>query len=338
MGCTTGIKNYAMVKAFLFGKFLPFHKGHEAMIRFALSQADFVSVLVCCSEKENIPAKVRKGWIDKAFEGNDNIEVLTLDYDESIFPNTSASSKEVSAIWVPVFSNLFPDHSLLITSEPYGDFVAEFMGIRHIAFDIPKQLYPVSATLIRNDVFEWWDYLPNSVKPHYTFKVTILGTESTGKTTLSERLAAHFNATLVPEAARDIIVNSNSFTMDDLRITANEHARRILEAEKGKSPLVIIDTDVHITKSYAWFTFGEDLAVSDAVCHANVANLYIYLTNDSGYFQDGSRLDEEQCHRLDLSHRRTLHSHTIAYEEINGSFDEKFEKAVELIGKHFVRK
>lgn len=320
-----------MVKAFLFGKFLPFHKGHEAMIRFALTQADFVSVLVCCSDTENIPAEIRKSWIDATFEGNDNIEVLTLEYDESMFPNTSASSKEVSAIWAPVFSKLFPDHSLLITSEPYGDYVAGFMGIRHIAFDIPKQLYPVSATLIRNNVFEWWDYLPDSVKPYYSVKAVILGTESTGKTNLAERLSAHFNATLVPEAARDIIANSNSFTIEDLYTIAREHARKIQEAEKGNSLLIIIDTDVHITKSYAQFTFGEELQVSDAIYEANTANLCIYLTNDSGYFQDGTRLDEAKARLLDVSHRQVLDNHKIPYSEIGGSFDEKFEKAVLLI-------
>ncbi len=322
-----------MVKAFLFGKFLPFHKGHEAMIRFALTQADSVSVLVCCSDKENIPAEIRKSWIDTAFEGIENIEVLTFEYNEAQFPNTSASSKEVSKLWAPVFSNLFPDHSILITSEPYGDFVAEFMGIRHIAFDIPKQLYPVSATLIRNDIAAWWDYLPDSVKPYYTFKVTILGTESTGKTTLSERLSAHFNATLVPEAARDIIANSSYFTMEDLHKTAVEHARRITEAEKGNSPIIIIDTDVHITRSYARFTFNLELQVSDEIYDANRANLCIYLTNDSGYFQDGSRLNEEQGRLLDISHRETLKAHDISYIEISGNFDEKFEKAVQLIGE-----
>ncbi len=327
-----------MVKAFLFGKFLPFHKGHEAMVRFALAQADFVSILVCSSDKEDIPSEIRKGWIEATFEGIENIEVLLFDYNEAQFPNTSASSKEVSKIWAPVFTNLFPEHSLLITSEPYGDYVAEFMGITHIPFDIPKQLYPVSATLIRNNVAAWWDYLPDSVKPYYAFKVTLLGTESTGKTTIAQRLAAHYNGRLVNEAGRDIIPNSNHFTMDDLHNTATEHAHRIMEAEKGNSPIIIIDTDVHTTKSYARFTFGEELAVSDAVYQANVANLYIYLTNDSGYFQDGSRLDEEQCRLLDISHREILHSHGIAFAEIGGSFEEKFEKAVELIGKYFLRK
>ena len=42
------------MQALIFGKFLPFHKGHQAMIEFALTQCDVLYVLVCKSDKEQI--------------------------------------------------------------------------------------------------------------------------------------------------------------------------------------------------------------------------------------------------------------------------------------------
>ena len=106
-----------MVKAFVFGKFLPFHKGHEAMIKFALTKCDLLTVLVCCSDKESIPDTLRKAWIEKAFEKESNIEIRTFNYLESELPNTSTSSESVSKIWADVFKKQLPDYSLLITSE-----------------------------------------------------------------------------------------------------------------------------------------------------------------------------------------------------------------------------
>ena len=156
-----------MVKAFVFGKFLPFHKGHEAMINFALTKSDFLTILICCSDKENIPSTIRQKWIEKTFETQKNIEVKTFNYLESEFPNTSVSSIEVSKIWSTIFKELFPTHDLVITSEEYGNFVASFMNIRHISFDISKQLFPISATAIRNNIYANWAYLPNSVKPYF---------------------------------------------------------------------------------------------------------------------------------------------------------------------------
>jgi HTH-type transcriptional repressor of NAD biosynthesis genes len=218
-----------------------------------------------------------------------------------------------------------------VTSEEYGNYVAEFMNIRHIPYDRSKTLFPVSATAIRRDLFTHWKYLPDSVKPDFALKVVILGTESTGKTTLAERLARHFNGTLVAEAGRDIIADSNDFTLDDLYLVATEHAKRIDEAVMGNSPLVIIDTDIHTTISYARFVFDRELEISADIYHSNKANLYLYLNNDVEYWQDGTRLREADRNLLDHSHRRVLAAHHIDFVEIKGDWEERFEKAVEEI-------
>jgi HTH-type transcriptional regulator, transcriptional repressor of NAD biosynthesis genes len=322
-----------MTKAFVFGKFLPFHKGHEAMINFALSKCDFLTVLVCCSDKESIPDTFRKAWIEKTFEKQKNIEIRTFNYLESELPNTSESSKEVSEIWADIFKKQFPDYSLLVTSEDYGYFVANFMNIQHIAFDIPKKLFPVSATAVRKDAFATWKFLPDSVKPNFAIKVVLLGTESTGKTSLAEKLSKHFNGSLVLEAGREIIANSNSFSFDDLHLVATEHAKRIDKAILADSPLVIIDTDIHTTKSYSRFTFHKELEINADTYNSNKANLYLYLNKDVEYLQDGTRLNVTKRNLLDLSHRQVLTDHSIVICEIKGDWDERFEKAVEQVNK-----
>jgi len=322
-----------MTKAFVFGKFLPFHKGHEAMINFALSKCDFLTVLVCCSDKESVPDRFRKAWIENTFENRKNIEIRTFNYLESELPNTSETAESVSKIWADIFKKQFPDYSLLITSEEYGNFVAVFMNIQHIAFDIPKKLFPVSATAVRNDVFTNWGYLPDSVKPDLSVKIVILGTECTGKTTLTEKLAKYFNSSFVLEAGRDIIANSNSFTFDDLHLVATEHAKRIDKIILADNALVIIDTDIHTTKSYSRFTFEKELKISTNIYNSNKANLYLYLNNDVEYLQDGTRLSEVERNLLDLSHRQILTDHNIDIIEIKGDWDKRFEKAVEEINK-----
>ncbi len=325
-----------MIKAFVFGKFLPFHKGHEAMINFALSKCDFLTVLICCSDKESISDTIRKAWIEKAFKKEKNIEIRAFNYLESELPNTSESSESVSKIWADIFKKQLPDYSLLITSEEYGNFVAAFMNIQHIAFDIPKNKFPVSATAVRNNVFANWKFLPDSVKPDFAIKVVILGTESTGKTTLTEKLSKHFNCSLVLEAAREIISNSNSFTFDDLHLVATEHANRIDKTILAESPLVIIDTDIHTTKSYSKFTFEKELEISADIYNSNKANIYLYLNNNVEYLQDGTRLSEAERNLLDLSHRQVLTDYNIDIIEIKGDWDERFEKSVAQINKLIV--
>ena len=327
-----------MIKAFVFGKFLPFHKGHEAMIRFALTQCDYLSILICCSDKEAIPCEVRKSWIEKTFEKENRLEVITYEYKEDELPNTSVTSEAVSAIWANVFKELFPQHSRLITSEPYGALVASFMHVEHIPFDIDKELVPVSATAIRNDLFAYWHYLPDSVKPFYAVKVVLLGTESTGKTTLTQKLADYFKCSAVAEAARDIVDDSKDFAYEDLYTIAHEHAERINEAIKGNSPLIIIDTDIHVTKSYAQFIFQKQLPVSENIMLTNKANLYLYLNNDVEYIQDGTRLNEDDRNALDQHHRKILRDHNISIMEISGDWEQRFTTAVQYISDNIKKK
>ena len=207
------------------------------------------------------------------------------------------------------------------------------MGITHIAFDEARRLVPVSASAIRNDIVANWHFLPVAVKPYFAIKVVILGTESTGKSTLAENLAKHYACSMVTEAGRDLIPDSNQFVFDDLYKVASEHARRIEAAVRGDSVLVIIDTDIHITKSYARFAFKTELLVSADIYSANHATLYLYLNNDVDYSQDGTRLYEEQRNLLDASHRQILKEHNIAIIEIKGDWQERFEQAVIAIDR-----
>jgi HTH-type transcriptional repressor of NAD biosynthesis genes len=322
-----------MVKAFVFGKFLPFHKGHEALINFALSKCEFLSVLVCVSDKEKIPGSIRKNWIVNTFYENPNIEVREYYYRTDQLTNESKASLKASEEWSKIFKELFPDYSILVTSEEYGKMVAEFMNIKHILYDIERNHVNISATSIRENIIKNWNYLPDSVKPYFTMKVVILGTESTGKTTLAEKLATHFNCGLVLETAREIVANSNSFTFEDLHLVAKEHAKRIDKTISADSPLVIIDTDIHTTKSYSRFIFGMELKISADIYNSSQANLYLYLNNDIDYFQDGTRLSETDRNLLDLSHRQVLIDHHIEFIEIKGNWDERFEMAVEQINK-----
>lgn len=325
-----------MRKGFVFGKFMPFHKGHEAMIRFALTKCEELSVLVCCSNKESMPAAMRYAWVAAAFADEPRVKVVLYEYDEAQLPSTSVTSVSVSEVWAAQFKRLFPDHTLVVTSEPYGDLVAGFMGITHIPFDIQKVQYPVSATKIRANLPRTWQYLPDSVKASLVTKVVLLGTESTGKTTLTGRLAAHFNCSAVMEAGRDIVADSNDFSIGDLYLIAAAHAGRINKAATGDSPLMIIDTDIHITMSYGQHAFSTQIDIAGEIIDSNKADLY--LNSDAPYIQDGTRLGEEERNLLDLSHRKVLADHGVHYEEITGDWEARFEQAVVLVEALMQRK
>ncbi|MBK7130424.1 MAG: AAA family ATPase [Crocinitomicaceae bacterium] len=327
-----------MNKGFVFGKFLPFHKGHESMISFALTKCDKLTVLVCAESSEVIDGEIRAEWIKKSYPHEPKIDVQIFHYSSDELPNTSVSSRDVSQKWAQAFKKLFPDYQVVITSELYGDYLAENMGITHLLYDRDRTITPISASQIKADIIAHWNYLPASVKRFFITKVVILGTESTGKTTLTEKLSAHYNCTPVFEAGRDLIPDSNQFQFDDLHLVATEHAKRIETAATGKHPLIIIDTDIHITKSYARFIFKKELETDSNILETNKADLHLYLNSDVPHVQDGTRLDITNRNLLDHSHRDILNENEITLIEIKGDWNQRFTKAIEEIEKLLKKK
>jgi HTH-type transcriptional regulator, transcriptional repressor of NAD biosynthesis genes len=321
-----------MKKGFILGKFYPFHKGHEALARKALEYCDSLTILVTKEVRETISGELRADWVRQTFVDEGRISVKLLHYDESELPNSSESSRDISRIWARKLKEIFPTESLIFTSEPYGDYVAEYMGIAHIF--VPQQ-GEVRATLVRANPYKMWQSIPDAVKPYYQRKVVILGTESVGKTTLAKQLAAHYDAALALEAGRDLIPNSAKMQMADLEKVAAVHAQYIGAALSELRPLTIIDTDVHITQSYARFCLGENLFVSDEIKAANKADLYLYLCADVAFVQDGTRMSEVERDGLDASHRAVLAEANIDFCALSGNYSDRFLAAVARIDAEF---
>ena len=324
-----------MKKGFVFGKFMPFHKGHEAMISFAASCCDQLTVLVCVSNKEKMPAKLRKQWIIDSFAANPNIDVQLLHYDEEKLSSSSESSRSISAAWANEFKALLPDVQLLVSSEPYGEFVSEYMGIEHLFFDLNRTKHPVSGTKIRKNPLANWDYLPDAVKSYYQQKVVILGTESTGKTTLAEFLSTYFSAALVKEMGRELIPNSEKFELEDLKNVAEAHQQETEKAIKRLNRLIIFDTDIHITQSYAFHKFGQYLDLPESCYVAQKANLYLYLSSESPYVQDGSRMSLVERNQLEKCHRETLEKFSINYQTVSTDLETRKAESIAFINQLF---
>lgn len=319
-------------KGFVFGKFYPLHLGHLAMIRFAAQQVQQLTVLVCCSNRETIDCQTRVGWLQSELSDNPAITIISYCYDESDLPNTSVSDPDVSAVWANIFMQILPDVDLLVTSEDYGDYVASYMGIRHILFDKSRHQIPVSATHLRDNILGNWQFLPQSVKASFQKKIIISGTESTGKTTLTQSLSNILPATPVIEVARQLIASSQNFSFEDLYKVADAHTDAICRAKQSGTPLVIVDTDIYVTQSYAQFVFNRRLNLSNHIYNENQPDLRLYLDASVPFVQDGSRLNEWDRKRLDASHKQTLQAYGQTYSEITGAnWDKRQQQAIDKI-------
>jgi HTH-type transcriptional regulator, transcriptional repressor of NAD biosynthesis genes len=324
-----------MIQGFVLGKFMPLHQGHLALIRFALTKCDFLTIIVCFTRHEPIEGIIRKQWLYEELEGSKNISVQSFPYKEEELPNTSVSSREVSQQWARALKPVVPAANLVFTSEPYGEYLAEYMGIKHISFDPSRNQFPVSASAIRQDPFFYWEYIAKAAQPNYIKKIILLGSESTGKSTLTEKLAAHFSTCFVPEMAREILEKTTDCTPAHLEEIALLHARTIGQFIGQANKLLFIDTDITITESYSLFLFNTELQADDWIREANKGDLYFFLETDCPFVQDGTRLDEIERNKLSLSHKEQLRKKNIEYISIGGNWNNRLSTMIDIINKQF---
>ncbi len=84
--------------------------------------------------------------------------------------------------------------------------------------------------------------------------IVITGAESTGKTTLTEQLANHFNVPFIPEIAREYVENRNGkYTFSDVETIAKMQIDQFNRSIIKDVPHIFIDTWLIVTK--IWFEF-----------------------------------------------------------------------------------
>ncbi|RRB06505.1 AAA family ATPase [Larkinella rosea] len=309
-----------MKKGLLFGKFMPVHQGHIALIEFAAAQCDHLIVSMNCTPNDPIDPIKRMEWLRALFGHRSNMELVAVldDFSDDNLPLWEATKR-----WSDFIKHRFPDIDGFFCSEPYGEPLSQHLGLPCIWFDPERKQVPVSATLIRQHPALYWDFIPAVVKPYFVKKICLYGPESVGKTTLAEQLAQHYKTVFVHEVARDLIT-SNDLTPDDYIQIGHAQTQAVLKAAASANRLLICDTDLITTELYADHYLNEVPPVLYELEKQVVYDRYFLLNIDVPWVADGLR---------DLGHRReemyqrfktALDQRNIAYIDVSGDWDQRW--------------
>lgn len=324
------------IKGFVTLSARPFHKGHEALIDYAKHHCDELTILITTLPDEIIPYKYRLKWVLSTYLDDPKVTIIADTIEE---PNLTGDN--LSIWWGFYVKQKFGFFDRIFTSENYGDVFAETMGSEHWLFDKDRKIVPVSGTEIRERPMTNWDYLNNFAKDYFVKKIAIVGTESTGKTILTEQLANHFakeygekNSYFVSEAGDDLVDNTYNVKRNQIQEIAKEHATRILRQTRKTNRVLFIDTDLNITKSYSRYFFKQVPKFEAWIEKANEMDLYIYLNRNAPYVQDGRRLSKHSRDELDLYHTHFFKDKRNCIEfDFEGDYNKRFSKIVIEIKK-----
>ncbi len=273
-----------MTTGLVIGKFMPVHAGHVALIDAARAQVDTLALILFSKSTEPIPGALREAWLRELYP---DLALHHIDQDGPVdFDDPAAWAFWVAAIRVACPGPV----DVVFSSEAYGPELARRLGARHVSFDPERRRVPITATQIRADPLAHWQYLPAPVRPYYVRRVALVGAESTGKTTLAQALAAHFDTAWVPEFARDYLVaRGGACTEADLGVIAQGQAELEERLARTANRVLICDTNVLTTQLWYERYFGAPPAALRQLAADRTADLYLLCDHDVPWVADGLR-------------------------------------------------
>lgn len=357
-----GIKMYA--HGLVFGKFYPFHKGHHYLIRRAMEESAHVTVVVCSLLSETIPGVLRHAWVHQSvkemltepeFAGK-TADVIHLD---QTVPQEPSEHPDFWAIWTGLLEGyLTPAHpkfDALFTSEDYGFQMADCLNCTHVLVDKERLTHPVSGTLCRrflNDkagthpeftrFFQEYADIQTKAPEPFHHRIVIVGSESTGKSTMTEKLADQLHAAAVLEYGRTYTDQFPLTGIQDFYILLQKQLHLFLHTplEAVKNPILICDTDAIVTQTFAdlYFPLREKefdvLAEQHIHAYRQHADLYLFLKPTVKWVDDGTRLHEHYQEFAAQRIKERLDKYGIAYAEIDHpDYDVRTEQAFQAVKK-----
>ena len=308
------------MRGLVIGKFYPPHLGHNYLIDTALANSDEVDVLVVDNPAYHLPAAKRAAWL-RARHPAAHVKIIPDIYDDA---NSISWGKHTID-----FLGYSPD--TVFSSESYGKPWADAMNCRSVLVDLDRLTFPVSGTLVRQDMLNSWHMLSDETKAGLALRVVIVGAESTGTTTLSRDLAAALHVPWVPEVGRyyteSILTDGYEWRDDDFyRIgrLQQHYENEIAVRSKG---VIVCDTNAIATELWQRRYMGKTTPEMREIAANDKADLYIITGDEIPFVQDGIRDGEHVRHRMHRWFLAHIKKSGIPYLVVTGTPEERLAAA-----------
>lgn len=344
------------------GKFDPLHTGHINLIQTVSGMFDKTVVVISHDDntssklfedsklKRHLTGKDKLAIVQKTFQGQKDL-IIPILVDETEVPDyPNGWSKWTELVKEEIYNNrrvkneirlenetieeMFSRSEFIVNEEEDSNNYKKYFGCQSRTLDIDREEFPISATMIRNDPFELWDYVARASREFLTPRIAIVGGESSGKTTMTDKLANIYATTSVWEEGRlitdaELGGDESALQYKNYADISNRHFQSLKFAMIHAYRVLFSDTDFIATQAFCMTYEGKSHPVVQEMIESVPFDLTILLNNNVEWVDDGMRMLGEQKERNDFQSllKALYKANQIPYIEISSS---SFEKRYEI--------
>lgn len=348
--------------AVFFGTFACFHVGHLTEVQLAKREHDGVVVIVSGrkgdrGELTDLGLNKRFRYVRELFADDPLVNVAKLDEtDLPAYPNG----------WEPWLDELEKDVKASIENQDamitvytgekeYDDKLHELRPNWKTHLMDRRSLVDIHATQIRENPYRYFNYITDPFKRHFTKKVLIAGSASTGKTTLAQDLGKLYHAPVSLEYAREYqdkynVADEELDVKDYMYLFSGqwEQTSNLIDSKENHG-LVIADTNSTVTMAYVDYYLKDKISDEDyQMLHDNYIqllkreewDLILFTVPHNDYVDDGFRdmnmadkqtRDSFTQHMLDSFKEAGLADKIIMLDNAEHMYRDNYLQAIKVI-------
>lgn len=330
------------------GKFCPLHIGHEFLIETALENCVEVVVLSYTSQKfPKCDVENRKKWLEdlaKRLHAQDRLKIYVIDPKETKIPDDFDDDQTHREFCGSYLLNVIETTvQAVFSSESYGkgfsDYLSAFftvnfknpINVHNFVVDMDREKYQISGTMLRDNPKLIWDYCQNIVINSYIPKILFLGGESSGKSTITEALAKHFDTEYTLEFGRSWFDKMNGLLKyEDMEYIAKKQVTIENNQVDFSEKFLFCDTSALTTSFYSKEWFGRVSKKLQKLVDESMTRydkIYVCMP-DFPMVQDGTRQDEKFRLKGFEFVVNYLESAGVKYSLLGGSEEERMQRVI----------
>jgi len=163
-------------------------------------------------------------------------------------------------------------------------------------------------------------------------RIAIIGSESTGKTTLARTLSGHYNTNMVGEYAREYFNDKEyNYNLDDIVTIAKKQMQNENEQANKSKRLLFCDTDFLGLKIWSSIVFGCVPEWIENHVKNHVYDLYLLCNNDVDWVKDKLRNNKHSRQYIFNLFVKELDFYGFNYKIVENIQTKRVENAIKFV-------